>query len=169
MAGSWYVIHSKPKQERKAEENLQAQDFEVYLPRLKRTMRRGGKWVNVIEPLFPRYLFIHLSLNEDDLSPIRSTRGVSRMLRFGDTPAKAPTEFIEALRSKENPEAGCHVQGDDLFPQGSKVAIVDGPLKGMKGLIQSDSGTERVILLLNLLGRENTTTVSRNDLIPVAD
>ncbi len=169
MTGNWYVIHSKPRQERKAEENLQTQGFKVYLPRLKRSIRRAGKWVKVIEPLFPRYLFIYLVMHEDDLSPIRSTRGVSRLLRFGDVPAKAPDSFIEALQSKENPEAGCLVQGDERFEQGSKVAIVEGPLKGLKGLIQSDSGEERVILLLNLLGRENATKVSRNDVVPVTD
>lgn len=166
MQESWYVIHSKPRQETRAEENLSAQGYQVYLPMLKTSKRRSGKWVEVVEPLFPRYLFIQMVENQDSFAPIRSTFGVSKLVRFGDTPAQAPLGLVESLRTLESSSDGTHIESDNLFEAGAQVDIVEGPLEGLKAIVKSDSGDERVILLLNLMGRENTTAVSRDTLIP---
>ena len=56
--GCWYAVFCKPRQEAVAEENLQRQGFHVYLPRTRIRHRRRGQWVNAIEALFPRYVFI---------------------------------------------------------------------------------------------------------------
>jgi transcriptional antiterminator RfaH len=50
---AWYAIYTKPKQETVAEENLQRQGFETYLPWIKHPKRRRGKWLDVTERLFP--------------------------------------------------------------------------------------------------------------------
>lgn len=166
MKDRWYVIHTKPRQEGRAEHNLQLQDYEVYLPMLKTSKRRNGKWVEVVEPLFPRYMFIRLTENEDNFAPIRSTFGVSKMVRFGDAPATAPEGLVDSLKLAESGGDGAHLESSQLFPEGSEVDIVDGPLEGIKGIVKCDTGEERVILLLNLMGRENTTRVSRDSLLP---
>lgn len=165
MQDRWYVIHSKPRQEARAEENLTAQGYQVYLPQLKTSKRRNGKWVDVVEPLFPRYLFIQLVENQDSFAPIRSTFGVSKLVRFGDTPAQAPAGLIESLKQLESSGNGLHVQSDHLFDAGSEVNIIDGSLEGIKAIVKADSGDERVVVLLNLMGRENTLSVARDSLI----
>ncbi|NIN33844.1 MAG: transcription/translation regulatory transformer protein RfaH, partial [Gammaproteobacteria bacterium] len=57
---SWYLIHTKPRQEKLAEENLERQGYEIYLPMAEIRRKRRGRSVRVIDPMFPRYLFIHL-------------------------------------------------------------------------------------------------------------
>ena len=62
---NWYCIHTKPKKEKLVEHYLQNElGLETYYPRLKRkkTIRRIRH--EVLEPLFPRYLFCKLNLTE---------------------------------------------------------------------------------------------------------
>ena len=56
----WYLVHTKPRQEKCALENLQRQGFQCYLPTLLSEKLRQGVLTVVDEPLFPRYLFIRL-------------------------------------------------------------------------------------------------------------
>ena len=56
----WYAVHSKPKQEHRALENLQNQGFEAWLPMLALEKLRRGRLAQVVEPMFSRYLFIRM-------------------------------------------------------------------------------------------------------------
>ena len=71
---AWYLLYSKPRQEGVAVENLKRQGYETYLPLVRTRRRRQGQYVSLVEPMFPRYLFIHLSDQTDNWGPIRSTR-----------------------------------------------------------------------------------------------
>lgn len=79
----WYLAHSKPGQEEVAKTNLERQGYTVYLPLCNLFRRRMGRRLAVIGPLFPRYLFIQLESGVDDWRPIRSTKGVAALVRFG--------------------------------------------------------------------------------------
>ena len=96
---SWYLVHTKPRQENLAQENLERQGYETYLPRIYQTRRRNGRHVKTIEAFFPRYLFIHLDSETDNWAPIRSTIGVSKMIRFDGIPAMVPEQLIQAQLS----------------------------------------------------------------------
>ena len=95
----WYVVFCKPRQEAVAEENLLRQSFHVYLPRIRMKQRRGGQWVDCVEVLFPRYLFIRIDPHWRSAAPVRSTRGAVGLLRFGVTPAVVPEAVIEIGRA----------------------------------------------------------------------
>ena len=82
----WYLVHTRPRQEEVAREHLERQGYGVYLPRLQLPRRRRGHWHDVIEPLFPRYLFAGARRNEQSLHPIRSTRGVFDPRAWGRVP-----------------------------------------------------------------------------------
>jgi len=69
----WYLIHTKPCGEALAQENLERQGFETYLPRMAFTTRRQGR--RSVAPLFPRYLFLQLEEGRQALSPVRSSVG----------------------------------------------------------------------------------------------
>ena len=97
----WYAIHTKPRQEDLAAEHLRRQEFEVYLPRIKQPRRYRGRWRDAIEPLFPRYLFIRLELGSENVAPIRSTRGVTKLVSFNGQPATADEAKAEASLIKE--------------------------------------------------------------------
>ena len=94
-----YVIHTKWASETVAESNLQRQGYEVYLPRLARTVRRRGRLREQIVPLFPRYLFLRLNEGSQVLGPVRSTTGVARVVRFGSSYATVPDQLIRVLHN----------------------------------------------------------------------
>lgn len=146
---SWYLIHSKPKEEKIAKENLERQGYETYLPLILGRSKKRGKTVKSIMPMFPRYLFIHLSDKTDDWGPIRSTLGVSHLIRFGTTPAKVPESLIESLRQTEN-DQGLHELPSQSLSPGDKLLIVEGPFEGYEATLFSQKSDDRVIVLLKI-------------------
>ena len=161
----WYVIHTKPRQESLALENLQRQGYTTYCPQITISKRRRNAWHQVTEPLFPRYLFIELTEGEDDFGPIRSTLGVSNMLRFGGKPATISEEIIQTLQQQERDNADAPDPELPVKP-GDRVRVMDGPFAGLEGIFQNNSKDARVIILMELLGRENKVTVDRDSIIP---
>lgn len=164
---SWYTVFCKPRGEETAEANLNNQGYTVYLPRLLTQRRRAGKWVDRIEPLFPRYLFLRPRDAAQSLAPVRSTLGVASMVKFGARVAVVSNELIEALRTREDSSAGVHVHRK-VFEPGGTVKFVDGPFSGLQAIFTKETGSERVIVLLELLGKMNRLSVDRAWLAPAA-
>lgn len=163
----WYPVHTKGRQEFVAFENMDRQGYRVHLPLLRAPKRRRGRWQEVVEPLFPGYLFVEMDLGLDDPAPIRSTRGVIGLVRFGGLAQPMPSGVVEALISA----AGCADDGavrhEYLFAAGDPVEVVDGPLAGLHAVFLAPSGNDRVRLLLELLGREHRVVLSRHQIVPV--
>ena len=158
----WYAVCCKPRQEAVAEENLLRQDFHVYLPRIRIRQRRRGQWIDAVEVLFPRYVFIRVDPQRRSTATVRSTRGVVGLVRFGGQPAVVPDVVMEALRQREDADSGLHSDNRPLFSAGEPIKLVDGPLSGMEGVFTQQDGDKRVIVLLELLGKANKVTVSRD-------
>jgi transcriptional antiterminator RfaH len=158
----WYAVCCKPRQEAVAEENLQRQGFHVYLPRIRIRQRRRGQWLDAVEVLFPRYIFIRLDPLTRSTATVRSTRGAVGLVRFGGQPAVVPDAVMDALLQREDAASGLHQDKRPLFSPGEAVKLVDGPLSGMEGVFTQQDGDKRVIVLLELLGKANRVTVSRD-------
>lgn len=148
---AWYLIYSKPKQERQAREQLTRQGYETFLPLMRCKKRRQNRRIEVIEPLFPRYLFIHLSTTHDNWSPIRSTVGVSDMVRFGGEPARVPEPLIAFLHEQMD-ENGVRDMRPAPPAVGERVRIDSGTFAGFEGILTARTGRDRVILLLEIAG-----------------
>ncbi|GAA0783355.1 transcription/translation regulatory transformer protein RfaH [Marinobacterium sediminicola] len=144
----WYVVQSKPGQAEKAAHELQNQGFEVFLPQVRVEKLRRGKRVELEEPLFPGYLFIELSEVASNWRPIRSTRGVARMITFGDKPAVVPDDVVEQLR--DNLRQRGELQS--LKPN-EPVRITEGPFANLNAVFAEYDGEKRAFLLLELLGQ----------------
>jgi transcriptional antiterminator RfaH len=155
---NWYLIHSKIRQERIALENLELQGFECFLPLIRAEKLRRGTLQVVQEALFPRYLFIRLGtgLASQSWSPIRSTLGVSRLVTFGQTPAKIDQDLIDQLRVKSE---SAEVQLRHFEP-GEAVVVTDGPFVGLEAIYQMADGEGRVMVLLNILSKPVKMRVS---------
>ena len=153
---SWYLIYCKPQRERIARDNLKRQGYVVYLPLAPVRRRRKGRTVRIVDPIFPRYLFIYLSDQTDDWGPIRSTIGVSSLVRFGQLPAKITDSLIEGLRLREDSE-GIQEIPERGFKLGDKVRIAEGVMEGFEAIFQCQKSNERVILLLKIA--ENTAKI----------
>lgn len=164
----WYTVHTKPRQEHIAEQHLQRQGFPVYLPRIQATRRKNNRWHDVVEPLFPRYMFIQADTETENLAPVRSTRGVSEMVRFGNQLLPVPKDLIAGMKGMEDQESGLFIPQSPLFNKGDRVTILEGPFAEMVGIYHCDQGEQRAIILLECLGRMNTLTVSRHSLARVS-
>ena len=158
----WYAVCCKPRQEAVAEENLLRQGFQVYLPRIRMRQRRRGAWIDAVEVLFPRYIFIRIDPLLRSTASVRSTRGAVGLVRFGGQPAVVPDAVMDALRQREDAASGMHEDKRPLFNAGDAVKLVDGPLAGMEAVFTEQDGDKRVIVLLELLGKANKVTVSRD-------
>jgi len=160
---SWYLIYTKARQELVAQENLERQGFMTYLPRIERVRKRNGKRASFIEAFFPRYLFISLNKVTDDWSSIRSTIGVANIIRFTQYPTTVPGNLVTQLMMQENCETGLHDEVSG-FVTGNKVRITDGALLGYEGIFKANSGDERVIILLNVMGSQSEVRVDVDSL-----
>ena len=161
----WFVVYTKPSQETLAEENLKRQGYEVYYPRIKHECRRRGRWTSSIDPLFPRYLFVKLEQGKDNFVPIRSTYGVANLVRFGCKPIAVPNSVINIIKERENYTQGVHIIQRRWKP-GMEIEIAEGPFAGLKGIFLAQNAKERVIILLQMLGRENKVKVTRDFIVP---
>lgn len=163
----WYLVYTKPRQEQVARANLERQHYGVYLPLAQEHKRRRGKPTDVIVPLFPRYLFINLDSQTDDWGPIRSTLGVVALVRFAYQPAQVPDDLIETLRGREGPE-GLVTVTRDVFRRGTRVRINDGKFAGYEGIFFARSGHDRVVILLDIMGKNARTTVDALSIEPAS-
>ncbi|MCK5901820.1 MAG: transcription/translation regulatory transformer protein RfaH [Cocleimonas sp.] len=162
----WYLITTKPHKDSYAEEQLNNQGYITYRPLVKYKKKLKGKLVEINESLFPRYLFIQLKEGTDDWSPIRSTRGVLNIVRFGLKPAKAPASLIEMLKDNEriNQEKATHLS---QFKAGDQVRIECGSFDGLEAVFEKYNGEERVIVLLNIIQQQAALELSTLDIVKV--
>lgn len=144
---AWYVVHTKPRQEGRALENLQNQGFTCFLPTMQVQKLRNQRVQVVTEPMFSRYLFIQLDDQSQNWGPIRSTLGVSKLVSFGPLPAKVPPEFVAFL--KEAPPETL----ERMFAPGDTVQVAAGPLQGLEGKYLAHDGETRAFVLIELLGQ----------------
>ena len=148
----WYLVHTKPRQEKCALDNLHRQGYQCYLPTLPSEKLRQGLLTVSDAPLFPRYLFIRLGMGDTAKSwaPIRSTKGVSRLVSFGIEPAQVDDGLIELLRTQE-----ALVQTDParLFKPGERVRLTEAPFAGIEGIYQMADGERRVMVLIEILSK----------------
>jgi len=157
---NWFAVVSKPRQEQIALENLQRQGFECFLPLAENPyQRRSKKHRQIIEPLFPRYLFLHAIAQSQNLAPVRSTRGVVSLVRFGTELAVVPESVIRAIKNRMDPNTGLIRIKPVAVKTGDKVRVFDGPLAGVTGIVQEKNSEARATLLMILLGRETTVKV----------
>lgn len=164
----WYAVCCKPRQEVVAEENLLRQNFHVYLPRIRIRRHRRGQWIDAVEVLFPRYIFIRIDHLQRDMAPVRYTRGVVDLVRFGGLPAVVPDEVMDALLHCEDAASGLHPDSRLRLRTGEMIKLVEGPFAGMEAIFAEQVGEKRVIVLLELLGKTNKVQVCRDWVVQAA-
>jgi transcriptional antiterminator RfaH len=162
----WYAIRSKPRSESTAQAQLERQGFRVYFPRVLQPARVRGRWTERIEPLFPRYLFLQLDVGKQSLTPVRSTVGVTDIVRFGAEYATVPDEVVRELASRAEPETGLHRLGKPLFERGARVQVSEGPFSGLEGVFECSKSEERVSILLDVLGRQTRVRIPAGQVVP---
>jgi len=160
---TWYLVFTRPRMEKTAVVNLGYQEYVSFMPFIRCKKRRNGKLVDVVEPMFPRYLFVKLNTTTDHWRPIYSTRGVTCMVRFGLEHARVPQSLIERLQALGDEEHILDVTPAGPKP-GDKVRIADGSFAGLEGIVQARTGSARVRLLLEMLGQTTCVELDEKDI-----
>jgi transcriptional antiterminator RfaH len=156
----WYVIHTKPKQEAKAQNNLSVWEVETFTPMLKeiRKTRAGGQYF-LAKPLFPQYIFARFDINAL-LHKVSFTRGVHSVLCYDNEPAPVDDDLIAILRSRVRADGFIHL-GEEFKP-GDKVLIKEGRFKNFIGIFDRElKESARVRILLTTISFQSHITVER--------
>jgi transcriptional antiterminator RfaH len=149
----WYVAQTKPRQEGIALVNLERQGFVVNLPRIPRIKPSPRLPDN--EVLFPGYIFFAPHSTTQSISPVRSTTGVSRLVKFGQKAATLPVNMLDQIlcfiddRRAAPGGLAAHV---NRLKKGSAVQITQGPFARLEGLV-SCVAEDRVMVLLQIMGK----------------
>jgi transcriptional antiterminator RfaH len=144
----WYVIQTKPREEEKASFFLAESDIEVYLPKMEICTFKVKKRVFARKPLFPGYLFACFDTDED-LSRVRWTRGVNKILPESINPVPLYDSVVESIKNLAGKD---NIIRKRNLKKNNRIRIIRGPMKGLPGIFEnwvSDQG--RVKILLDLL------------------
>jgi transcription antitermination factor NusG len=143
----WIVVRSKPRAEKVAFDQLMKKGINVYLPLVKKRQKWSDrkKWVEL--PLFSNYLFAKVELKNSIY--ILQTHGVSSIVKFNGTVATVQESVVNSIRWAL--EGGYDLEPTEYFLQGDEVEVIEGPMKGTKGVVVELKGVERLVLKIDAL------------------
>lgn len=168
-SSSWYVVRTKPHSEGRAADHLQRQGFGTYLPRYLKQRRHARRIELVRAPLFPSYLFVSFDVDADRWIPIRSTLGAVDLIRYVDgRPIPLPTTVIDKIREQEDGRGLVRLIDRLALRPGDRVAVTRGAFTEQIGHLVSCSDRERVVVLLNILGRDTPLALPAECIAPAA-
>jgi len=159
---AWYLAQIKPNCQSIAERNLHQQGYQVFLPLIRETIRRRGKFSSALKPLFPGYVFVGLGAEAINARAIGSTYGISSLVRFGTSAAQVPSGLICQLRQRCDSENA--LIPDHAFQSGDTVKIQSGPFADFLATVASLPSEQRAWVLIDLMGRETRVAVEVNAL-----
>jgi transcription antitermination factor NusG len=154
----WHCVWTKPNQERLADNELRIAGFPTYLPlHMHIKADRSGS----IQPLFPRYMFAQPT-EDGQWVKMLFQRGIAGVLRNSHgTPKTVPSEAVEALLSQCAPNRVIYPPEPRTLLAARPGRITTGPFAEFTGIC-SRTTSDRVWLLLNMLGSEREVGFARN-------
>ena len=161
MTVDWYLAQLKPNALGVARRHLRRQGFETFMPLLEET-RRGARFERRRAPLFPGYLFVGASGLSADVGAVRSTRGVTRLVKSAGRLSPLPASLVDTLHARCDKD-GVYRLNEDL-DVGDGVRITGGPFAQYFGRVHTLPSEERVWVLLDVLGRVALTEVPAKDI-----
>lgn len=159
----WHLVQLRPNGHALAERNLARQGFATFLPRHRATVRRSGRFVTELRPLFPGYIFVATHPGSAPWRKINSTLGVSRVVSFGGgQPRAVPHSLVAGLMAR------CDAAGELVelgqFAAGDAVEVRAGPFADFVATVEQVDPGRRVWVLLELMGRETRISLAPEDL-----
>ena len=147
MEKKWFVVYTRPQQEIKMSEQLNAMGITNYCPTITIIKKYSDRKKKVIKPLLSSYIMVHPEESRRNL--VFSCTGIVRYLFFLGKPAVASTSDIDQMKDHLN---GVY-RGFDIttLSVGEHHKITDGVFSGLSGeVVQTDN--KKVKLELASLG-----------------
>jgi transcriptional antiterminator RfaH len=148
---NWFALHTKPRREIFAAQNVAALGVESFLPRLKVERFGSDALRTIIKPLFPGYFFARFR-PEDSLESVECSRGILHVVSSGRFPIPIEDQVVRDIQNRAEFDGLIRIRPRALKP-GDRVFIQDGPFEGLMGRVERelDAGRRVTILLESLL------------------
>ena len=175
LSGDWYVIHSYSGYENKVKLNLETRIqsmhmedriFEVHIPMEDVVEFKAGKKVTVPKKVFPGYILVRMTLDDDSWYAVRNTPGVTGFVAGN---AQKPTplsrrEVERFLGVQEEEEKGKPRFKPD-WEVGEQVRVVTGPFADFNGTIENiNVDQQKIVVLVNIFGRDTPVELGFEDI-----
>jgi transcription termination/antitermination protein NusG len=154
----WFAIYAKNRHEKNVAFILRNKGYESFLPTYVRRHRNSKKFEL---PLFPGYVFCRLDMST--ALPVLMTPGVFSIVGNGNVPAAVPDSEIEAI--KRMLASGLMVTPWPYFPPGQQVRVIDGPLRGVCGVVSEQLDDKWLVLSVHILHRSVAVKLERDSIV----
>ena len=166
----WYVVNTYSGHESKVKEKLEMrtesmgfQDFIFRIIVPEETVQEQAKDGSMKEKkkkMFPGYILVEMIMTDDAWYIVRNTPGVTGFIGSSGKGAK-PTPLLPQEIDRVLSNMGMtRMDVDTELSVGTKVTLVDGPFKGMNGVIDTiDLENNRLNVLIDLFGQETPVEV----------
>jgi transcription termination/antitermination protein NusG len=145
--GTWFVLHTKSRQEKAMAGDLAARKVAHFLPLVTKIRTSGSRKIKVQEPLFPGYLFLRGS--QDDVYNADRTTRVAHIITVPNQ-QRLIWELRNLAMALQNKTP---LDPYPYLKEGVRVEVTSGPLRGLQGIIETRSSIDRLILSVEILGR----------------
>jgi transcriptional antiterminator RfaH len=162
----WYLVHTLPHGERRAQLHLGGQGFRTHFPTIEKTIRHARQLRTVRAPLFPRYIFLILDVGRDRWLSVWGTVGVASLYSCEDRPVAVPEGIVETLIANTD-EANLALFSSGLTT-GQSVRILSGPFADFVGTLERLDAVGRVRVLLDMMGTAVPVALRRSAICPAA-
>ena len=175
MPGDWYVIHSYSGYENKVKANLETRIqsmhmedriFEVHIPMEDVVEFKGGKKVTVPKKVFPGYILVRMTLDDDSWYAVRNTPGVTGFVAGN---AQKPTPLsrreVERFLGVQEEEEKAKPRFRPEWEVGEQVRVVTGPFADFNGVIEDmNVDQQKIVVLVNIFGRDTPVELGFEDI-----
>ncbi|MBS1772942.1 MAG: UpxY family transcription antiterminator [Bacteroidetes bacterium] len=127
----WYVLHTKPRNEKKITTLLQNKGFKVYCPLREEIRQWSDRKKKVAEPVFKSYVFVFLDDYKEENTKVLVTNGAVRFLWWVGKPGVVREEEILAIQDFLENYKNADITVE--YKIGETVEVKEGPLKETKG------------------------------------
>tara|TARA_R110001599_G_scaffold266200_1_gene466923 strand:- start:2084 stop:2596 length:513 start_codon:yes stop_codon:yes gene_type:complete len=159
---SWFLAQLKPNCADIADKNLKRQGFKSFLPLEEQTRQHNGKFITVMRPLFPGYIFVAFDVTHGLWRAVKSTYGITRLVSFGKDPAAVPPDLVSQLISS------CDYSGKLLPPSilkpGDQVTMTKGPFTNFAAEVIKLAPDRRVWVLMEIMGATTRVAVGSDQI-----
>jgi transcription termination/antitermination protein NusG len=165
LVPKWYALYTRSRFEKKMLSELTDRRIEVFLPMREILSRWKDRKKRIWVPLFPGYLFVNYVDTPENRFRILNVPGAVRFVGFEGHANPVPEDQILSVRRFL--EASIAVDPYPYVQVGSRVEVIAGPLKGIRGLLVEKRGKFRFVIQVDLIRQSVSVEIDASDVSPV--
>jgi transcription antitermination factor NusG len=161
----WYALYTRSRFEKKMLSELTDRRIEVFLPMREVLSRWKDRKKRIWIPLFPGYIFINHVDTPENRYRILNIPGAVRFVGFEGRANPIPEEQIQYVRRFL--EASIAIDPYPYIQVGSRVEVIAGPLKGIRGILIEKRGRFRFVIQVDLIRQAVSAEIDASDVRPI--